>query len=44
MVKTSAIVFAWLVLTGVLFRISAEELAAGSLLEARLSVVTGSGV
>jgi hypothetical protein len=45
MVKAPAItLFVWLALTGALFRASAEELRAGSLLEARLSVATGSGI
>jgi hypothetical protein len=45
MAKTSAIALClWLVSTGAFFRVSAEELRAGSLLEARLNVATGSGI
>lgn len=45
MARSSAIaLFLCLVSTSAFFRISAEELKAGSLLEARLNVATGSGV
>jgi hypothetical protein len=45
MVKASAVaLFLWLASTGALFRASAEELKAGSLLEARLNAATGSGI
>jgi hypothetical protein len=45
MAKSSASALClWLVLTGTFFRMSAEELKAGSLLEARLNVATGSGI